>query len=48
MSDIVHPNNVKISGKVPHDNQNLVVAKIFCQLLGPSPIEVLLQQKEFA
>ena len=28
MSNIVHPNNVKISGKVPHDNQNLVVVRI--------------------
>ena len=28
------PCKVKISGKVPHDCQNLVVAKIFCQLLG--------------
>ena len=42
MSDIVHPNNVKISGKVPHDNQNLVVVRMLCQLLGPSRIEVLL------
>ena len=33
------PCNVKISGKVHHDNQNLVVAKIFCQLLGPLRIE---------
>ena len=35
-NDFLYPSNSKMYGKEPRYKRNLVIAKIFCQSLGPS------------